>query len=287
MPLKTWKTLFSRLALAAGLMVVAANSGSAQEGPLRPEQPKGVTVEEIIRKFAAREAEFAEARENYTYRQSVKVQTLEGGTVDGEFQQEVDVTFDANGKRRENVLFSPQSTLQRVQMTREDFDDIQHRYPFVLTTNELPLYDVAYRGKQTLDELDTFVFELKPKQLKKDQRFFQGTIWVDDRDFQIVKTHGRPAYIEDEKKIKKGEAQQFPAFTTYREQIDGQYWFPTYTRADEVLHFPGQRGYPPNDVHIRIIVKYNNYKRFGSKTKIIYDGEEVKKSPPPPDEKKK
>jgi outer membrane lipoprotein-sorting protein len=275
------------LAIALLLMATAAVSAKAQEGPLRPEQPKGITVNEIIQKFAAKEKEFAQARENYTFHQSVSVKTLDdGGNVDGEYQEEVDVTFDDQNRRRENVLFAPQSTLTRVSMTREDKDDIQHRYPFVMTTDQLPLYDVAYRGKQVLDELDTYVFELKPKQIKKDERYFQGTIWVDDHDFQIVKTHGRPAYIEDEKKIKRGEAQQFPAFTTYREQIDGTYWFPTYTRADEILHFPGGRNNPGSDVHIRIVVKYTNYKRFGSKSKIIYEGEEIKKEPPKPEEKK-
>jgi hypothetical protein len=278
------KTFVPRIAAALALL---AGLAVAQEGPLRPEQPKGLSVDQIIQNFAAKEKEFAEARENYTFHQSVKVQTLDdGGNVNGEYLQEVDVTFDDKNRRRENVLFSPQATLVGIEMSREDFDDIQHRYPFVMTTDELPLYDVAYRGKQVLDELDTYVFELKPKQIKKDQRYFQGTIWVDDKDLQIVKTQGRPAYIEDEKKIKRGEAQQFPAFTTYREQIDAQYWFPTYTHADEVLHFPGGRGNPPQDIHIRITVKYNNYKRFGAKSKIIYEGEEVKKVPEKPEDKK-
>jgi hypothetical protein len=282
--LKIGKTSIPRILAALALL---AGIAVAQEGPVRPEQPKGVTVDQIIQKFAAKEKEFAEARENYTFHQAVKVQTIDdGGNVNGEYLQEVDVTFDDKNRRRENVLFSPQPTLVGVTMSREDFDDIQHRYPFVLTTDEIPIYDIAYRGKQVLDELDTYVFEIKPKQLQKEQRFFQGTIWVDDRDFQIVKTHGRPAYIEDEKKIKRGEAQQFPSFTTYREQIDGQYWFPTYTHADEVLHFPGGRGNPAQDIHIRITVKYNNYKRFGSKSKIIYEGEEVKKVPEKPEDKK-
>ena len=30
------------------------------------------------------------------------------------------------------------------------------------------------------------------------------------------------------------------------------------------------------DVHIRQVVKYENYKRFGAKTKIIYEGQEIK-----------
>jgi len=108
---------------------------------------------------------------------------------------------------------------------------------------------------------------------------FEGTIWVDDRDFQIVKSHGKPAYMKE----KKLEGHLFPAFTTYREQIDGKYWFPTYSRADEVLHFPPSRGNPiANDVHIRITVKYQDYKRFASRTKIIYGSEVPDNQQPPP-----
>ena len=107
--------------------------------------------------------------------------------------------------------------------------------------------------------------------MEKNKRYVQGRIWVDQQDLQIVKTQLKPAFL----KSKATENQLFPAFTTYREQIDGTYWFPTYVKADEVLHFPGGRGYAPNDVHIRIIVKYTDYKRFGAKSRIIFNGEEL------------
>ena len=118
------------------------------------------------------------------------------------------------------------------------------------------------------DELHTYVFEIAPKRIEKNKRYFQGRIWVDDHDFQIVKTYGKT--VPDIRK-KNGE-NLFPKFTTYREQIDGKYWFPTYTRADDTLHFSNQ------DVRIREVVKYTNYKRFGSNVKITYEGQEVKKS---------
>src|SRR3954470_4152550 len=219
------------------------NSGNDQgEGPLKSVQPNGITPEQVIQKFAAREKDFAQARENYTYRQTVKVETLDGDTVDGEYDQVVDVLFDDKGRRRENVLFSPQSSLHRVQMTRDDFEDIQHRYPFVLTTDEIPDYQILYLGQQREDELNTYVFDIAPKTMQKDKRYFQGRIWVDDHDFQIVKTKGKPVGA-----TVAGAGQQFPSFTTYREQIDNKYWFPTYTIADEVLHFPGSKRSMPQD----------------------------------------
>jgi hypothetical protein len=239
------------------------------DGPLNPAQPQGITPAEIIQKFAAKEAIFKQARDNYTYTQDVTVQTLDGNTVDGEFRQVTDITYDDKGNRIENVTFAPQPTLTRVSMSSEDFDDIRNKMPFVLTTVELPLYDIMYLGMQHVDEIDTYVFDVAPKHIEKDKRYFQGKIWVDNHDLQIVKTCGKS--VPDIRK--KNNENLTPKFVTYREQIDGQYWFPTYTRADDVLHFTG------NDVRIREIIKYTNYKRFGSRTKITYKGEAPQDKP--------
>jgi outer membrane lipoprotein-sorting protein len=241
---------------------------SAQEGQLNSAEPQGITVDQIIQRFAAKEKEFKQARDNYTYRQDVKVQTVDGDTIDGEYHQVVDVTFDNQGRRQERVVFAPQSSLQRISMTREDVDDIQHRLPFVLTLDEIPEYQILYAGQQQEDELRCYVFDVAPKRIESNKRYFQGRIWVDDKDFQIVKTKGKT--VPDIRK-KKNEENLFPAFTTWREQVDGKYWFPTYTKADDELHFSG------GDVHIREIVKYTNYKRFGSDVKITYEGQELPK----------
>ncbi|MCU1286504.1 MAG: hypothetical protein JWO13_2854 [Acidobacteriales bacterium] len=263
-------------------LTLAQDRGESQ---INTTPPVGTTPEEIIQKFASKEKEFALARENYTFRQYVKIETLDGDTPNGEYQQVVDVTFDDRNRRRENVVFSPQPSLVGVSMDPEDFEDIQHRYPFVLTIDEIPLYQILYVGQQKIDEVETYVFDIAPKNLEKGKRYFQGRIWVDNRDFQIVKSQGKPAYAKE----KKYEGHAFPSFTTYREQIDGKYWFPTYSHSDEVLHFPASRGNPmANDVHIRITVKYQDYKRFAAKSKIIYAGEEIKpdQQPPPPNPKK-
>ncbi len=257
------------LAIVAALVLAAPAFAQQGEGPLENAPPKGITPDEIIQRFAAKEGQFKEARENYTYTQDVKIQTLDGDTVDGEFRQVVDVTFDSRGKRIENVVFAPQPTLERVQMTQQDFDDLRHLMPFVLTTEEIPEYNILYVGQQQEDELHTYVFDIAPKHIEKNKRYFQGRIWVDDHDFQIVKTDGKSV---PDIRSKSGE-NLFPKFVTYREQIDGQYWFPTWTKADDTLHFSNQ------DVHIREVVKYTNSKRFGSQTKITYEGQEVQRAP--------
>jgi hypothetical protein len=256
--------LFCSLAL-----VFQSSTSRAQEGPLDKSEPKGITVEEIIRRFAAKEKEFKEARDQYTYRQDVKVMTLDGDTPDGAYQQVFDVTFDDKGRKIKNVVFAPQPTLQRIAMTEEDIDDIENRLPFVLTSDEIGEYDILYVGQQKQDELSTYVFDIAPKQIVGKKRYFQGRIWVDDHDFQVVKTFGKT--VPDIRK-KKNQENLFPKFTTWREQIDGKYWFPTYTRAEDTLKFS------IGDVKIREIVKYTNYKRFGSKVRITYEGKDVQKA---------
>jgi hypothetical protein len=262
--------------------IMIPQSARGQEGPLDKSEPKGITVEEIIKRFSVKEKAFKEARDQYTYRQDVKVMTLDGDTPDGNYQQVFDVTFDDKGRKVKNVVFAPQPTLQRIQMTEEDFDDIENRLPFVLTSDEIGEYDILYVGQQKQDELSTYVFDVAPKQIAGKKRYFQGRIWVDDHDFQIVETYGKT--VPDIKK-KKGQENLFPKFTTWREQIDGQYWFPTYTRAEDTLEFAA------GGVKIREIIKYTNYKRFGSKSRITYDGQEVQKEAPkpgdqpPPDQK--
>src|SRR5208282_260661 len=102
--------LFS-LPCFALLCLVPSAFAQEGEGVLNNIPPKGITVDELIQRFAAKEKEFKVAREQYTWTQSVKVQTLEGSTVDGEYQQVFDVLFDDRGKRIEQVKFAPQNTL--------------------------------------------------------------------------------------------------------------------------------------------------------------------------------
>jgi outer membrane lipoprotein-sorting protein len=256
--------------MAVALCGPASLTAFGDEGALDPAQPKGVTPEEITARFAAKEKEFKVALDQYGYRQTVKVQTVDGSTVDGEFQQVFDVSFDDQGKKVKNVVFAPQSSLQRIAMTEQDMDDIENRLPFVLTSDEINEYSILYAGQQQEDDLHCYVFDIAPKQIQGKKRYFQGRIWVDDKDFQIVKTFGKT--VPDINK-KKGNENLFPKFTTYREQVaDGPYWFPVYTRADDTLHFS------TGDVKIREIVKYTNYKKFGSNVKITYDGKDVQKS---------
>jgi len=279
-----------RNALSVVVLVVCALTAlpmAAQEGPLENIPPKGVTPEEVITHFAAQEKLFKEARDHYTFRQDIKVQTRDGDTVTGEYHEVFDVLYDDKGKRIENVVFAPQSSLEQggLSLDQGDVQDFRNRLPFVLTTEEVPEYNILYVGQQQEDQLHCYVFDIAPKQIVGKKRYFQGRIWVDDHDFQIVKTYGQAVpEIRDTKKKGK-EEHLYPKFTTWREQVDNQYWFPTFTRADDTLHFN------TGDIHIREIVKYEDYKRFGSNVRILYEGKEVpkadQKAPQSPDQKQK
>lgn len=262
------------------VVLLAQTNCDEGTGPLNTAQPQGMTPPQIIEKFGAKEEVFRQALNNYTYTQDITVQELDGNTVSGEFRLVQDITYDDKGGRIENVTFAPQNTLRALGLTREDYEDFRYKMAFVLTTSDLPQYNLLYVGQQKQDEVDTYVFDIAPKAIVKGQRYFQGRIWVENHDLQIVKSCGKtvPDTIATKKK-KNAQENLSPKFVTYREQIDGQYWFPTYIRADDVLHFQN------SDVHMREIIKLTNYKRFGSKTKIIFKGE-AKEDPKDNPEKK-
>ena len=234
--------------------------------------PPSTPADQIIQKFAAKESEFQEALNHYTYRRVARVQTVDDDNkVDGEYYEVDDVIFDPSGRRTEKVVFAPESTLQRVMMSPSDFQDIQHGYPFVLTTEDVSQYNIKYVGKQKVDEVDCYVFDVAPKVIEKGKRYLDGRIWVDATDLQIVVTDGR--MVPDD--TRRGKEDLHPPFMTWREQVDGHYWFPVYTKGEGVLHFAGGAGFGAQDVHIRDIIKYTDYKRFGSTSKIIYDGQDI------------
>jgi thiol-disulfide isomerase/thioredoxin len=238
-----------------------ASATSAKPAPNNDlADPSPDQVQRIIHEFAAKEKVFKEARNNYTYHQINKVEELgPDNEVEGVYIQEWDILFDDAGNRIERVTYAPAETLKRVQMTQEDLTSMRNTQPFVLTTDELPEYEIKYLGHVKVDQLTTYVFSIRPKEIEKGHQYFQGVVWVDDRDLQIVKSEGKPV---PEVKTKKGE-NLFPRFTTWREQIDGKFWFPTFTMADDTLYFSA------GPVHLKEILRYTDYKQFKSKVRIL------------------
>lgn len=244
---------------------------------------KQLSPEEVIKQFTEKESELRDVWRDYSYIQETKLQVLgPANVISGEFYQLSEFVFNDAGKRLERILKAPPSTLDQtgLRMSQEDRDALVNLQPFALSKQDLPNYNVSYVGKEKVDELNTYVFDVTPKvmsnqreldRLKKQKiegKYFQGRIWVDDEDLQIVKTAG--------KTVPEFE-QRFPKFETYRENIDGRYWFPTYTYGDDYLEFDRFRP------HVRMIVKYKNYRRFQSDVKFL-DAEEVKEDQPKTEE---
>ena len=214
--------------------------------------PTSISTTDIIRQFAQHESDFKLARDNYTYSQEVLVEDVAPNP--GEYRLESEIVFTPQGRRYEQIKYAPQPSLHDFTLSPEDMKDLENIQPFVLTSEDLSKYDIQFAGTEKLDELNTYKFCVGPKRIEKNQRYFQGTIWVDGRDLAVVKTDGKA--VPD---ILKGDNQNiFPRFVTYRENIEGTFWFPTYTHADDILHFR------TGDVRMRMTVRYKNYKRFGS-----------------------
>jgi len=238
--------------------------------------PPPMAPEEIIQKFEAKESVFRAALNHYTYRRTVRVQTIDDdGKVDGEYYQVDDIVFTPDGKRTEKVVLAPANTLSRVFMSPADFQDIEERLPFVLTKEDAGQYNVTYVGRQKVDSVDCYVFDVAPKEMLKGKRYFQGKIWVDSEELQIVITNGKN--VPDD--LRKGHEDLSTPFTTYREEIDGENWFPTYTKGDGVLHFTGGNGYLGEDVRLRQTIKYTDYKKFGTSSTILFNGEDISAKP--------
>ncbi len=221
-------------------------------------------IQNIIKKFTQKETDFAQARENYVYRQTTKLSEVD--PPGGSFEIVEEVSFDDRNHRTSHVTYAPVESLEHITMTAEDEQDFRNVMPFVMTNATADQYDIKYIGREQVDEISCYVFSVQPKELTKDRkRYFDGKIWVDDQDLQIVKTYGRSAGH-----LGRGEDQQFPKFETYRQQIDGKYWFPTYTYADDTLNFKDGQSQ-----RVKEVIKYDQYKKwdFNTHSTITYGGQ--------------
>ena len=268
--------VFGTVALTL-LTLAGAPAGRAWAGQVTTSVSReAVDVGRLIRAFTAKETEFRRALNGYTFTRDALIQTIgAGGQVTGEYRRTSQFVFSDAGERFERITYFPLPTLTEVSFTNEDLEDLGGVQPFALEASKINQYNFTYVGREQVDELNTYVFDVAPKVMPKkvSERFFQGRVWVDDRDLQIVKVRG--------KGVPEGK-QRFPVFETYRQQVDGKYWFPTYTSADDDLAFPGGQ-----TVHIRMVVRYTDYKRFQGTVRVIEEGDpgdvsEPKPSPSPP-----
>lgn len=236
-----------RILAALALMAVCTFTGLAQnatDGPINPAE-----AERIIRAFTAKEAEFRRALNSYSFKRDALIQSIGmGGQVIGEYHRVSNFTFDDQGNRYEKITFFPMATMPEV--TAEDIEDLGGIKPFALEPSKVNMYNIRYVGKEKIDELNLYIFDVQPKVMpdpkKSKERLFSGRIWVEDQELNIVKTKG--------KGVPETKVNKFPTVETYRENIDGRYWFPTYSYADEELVFDNG-----GSLHVRMKVRYTDF----------------------------
>ncbi|HEY0081593.1 MAG TPA: hypothetical protein VGB61_02290 [Pyrinomonadaceae bacterium] len=229
--------------------------------------PAGVEVERVIREFTTKEALFRSAFNQYSFKREAIVQTIGmGGQISGEYRRISRFVFDDSGKQYEKIELFPLSTLKDLEVTAEDLEDFSGAQTFALEPSKINLYNIKYAGREKIDELNLYVFDVEPKVVpdpkKTKERLFKGRIWVDDQDLQIVKVLGKA--LPD----KKGA--RYPTFETYREQIDGKFWFPTYTYADEELVFDNGQV-----TRIRLRITFTEFARPRAKVRVIEEGQDI------------
>ena len=264
------------LTLAVLTLCFAAFSGFAQI-TVRKVDLSREKVTQIIKKTTENEEDFRNALNNYVFTRKAIIQTVGlGGQITGTYRRDSFLTFTDEGKRFEKILFNPMSTLTEIRITPEDLDDLGGINPFALSPQQAYLYDFNYLGKEKIDELDLYVFDVAPKVMpnpkKSKLRLFQGRIWVDDRDLMIVKSKGKA--VPDTKDNK------FPVVETWRENVDGKYWFPAYTASDDELVFNSGQV-----VKLKMRVYYTNYRQGRSTVTILDDDEETPVEETPKDKK--
>jgi hypothetical protein len=247
------------LAMLSVVYVAPTCTASAQQPKAAAAVAAPADVDRIIRSFTAKETQFRQALNQYVFKRDAVIQTIGmGGQISGEYHRTSYFTFDDKGNRYEKITFFPMPTLVGLVLTTEDIEDLGGIQPFALEASKIDQYNFTYVGKERIDELDLYVFDVGPKVMpdpkKSKERFFKGRIWVDDHDLQIVKVRG--------KGVPEGK-QRYPVFETYREQIDGRFWFPTYTYADEELTFD-----EGEVIHFRMRVRYSEFKRGRADVRI-------------------
>ena len=229
-------------------------------------------IDRIVKKFTQNEALFRQALNVYAFNRYATMQTVGlGGNITGTFKRDSYLTFNEAGDRFEKILFAPVSTVTEISISVEDIDSLGGINPFAIEPKLADQYAFTYLGKEKIDELSLYVFDAGPKVAPEPKkglaRFFQGRIWVDDEDLMIVKSKG--------KAVPEGK-QRFPIVETTRENVDGKYWFPSYSSSDDELVF--EKG---QAVKIRFRVKYKDYKLGRTDVKIVGEEDVPPEKPAP------
>jgi len=222
-----------------------------------PEAPPSLPETEIIKHFSAKEDEYILSRTRYTYRKTIRIQEFgPDGQPSGEFVLVTQPGRDTDGRLFEKVVERPRSTLQHLFLRSEDLEGLQRVPAFPLTSNQLAKYDLKYLGKEQVDEVECNIFQAKPRMVERVKAYFDGIVWVDTKYLEVVKTYGK--WVTDQGDMHAVADLPFSLFETYRENVDGKYWFPNYSRSDGTLNLKGL------EIPVRLVIKWTDFKPVSS-----------------------
>lgn len=216
---------------------------------------------DLAKRVAHRESETAAERQHYAYTQSLRLQEIDGrGIQAGEYREVREVIFSPTGERTERFSAPPVSHLKNLILTQEDFADLRDIQPFVMTEDQLRLYDAEYKGEEEIEGQNCWVLSVRPREILSGQRLFEGLLWAKQDDYSVIRSEGKavPEIVTTK------QENLFPHFVTVRKQVNG-FWFPAVTSADDTLYF---RAAP---IREKLVIRYNDYKKFGSETTITFD----------------
>src|SRR6202051_2789154 len=269
-----WRFFVSLLAIGGvfGVAVSGSRAQGSSQGPMEapaehhvsrigtepePPAPPSLPVEEIIRRFSQKEDEYLKSRPNYGFRKSVRIQEFgpDGGAI-GEFLRVTEYQKLADGRVAMRAIEKPQSTLQGVYLAPEDLDALDRIPAYPLTSGQLAKYDLKFIGQELVDEVDCYIFQAKPKVVERAKAYFEGVVWVDAKYLEVVKTYGK--WVTDQGDTRGIAQMPFSLFETYRENVDGKYWFPNYLRSDDTLHTK------EGDIPVRLVIKWTDFKPAGA-----------------------
>lgn len=267
------------LVLLAAAIVFSAAIASAQGSTMEKVDLSAAETDRIIRSFTANEAKFRSALNTYVYARSATINTLGmGGQISGTYRRDSFMGFNPDGSRTERIDFAPVPTLTEITVSAADLENLGGIDQFAIDPKNVDKYNFAFVGKEKIDELSLYVFDVTPKVTpaakKGVEHLFTGRVWVDDRDLLIVKSKG--------KAVPELKNERFPVVETWRENVDGKFWFPSYARSDDELVFDNG-----NVVKFRMRIKYERYALGRTDVKAVGEDEDVPNDPTPPAPAKK
>jgi hypothetical protein len=195
---------------------------------------------------------------DFTYRKTVRLEEMGAdGRPTGRAEVVTQMTVEADGSRRPRPAGRPESTLRYVGLEPDVLEIVSRMPIFPFATSQLPKYDLTYQASEPVDDLTTYVFKVTPKQVDRSTAYFSGVIWVDDRDFAIVRSYGK--WVTESGDVTLGEL-PFTLYETYRQYVANKYWMPAYTRSDAFIGGSDFR------VAVRLTIRWENYRPIAAGT---------------------